>query len=178
MKKILFSFPARKRAGFTLIELLVVVLIIGILASVALPQYERAVKKARLMKLAPLAKALADAEEVYWLSNNRYTPQIEDLDVQYPAGLSLAGGASDSGFVKLSDGTTVDLLDGSGYISSSTSAGACIYIVLKQGPALIRCLTNSAYPNALFCGDDEGLCKSMGGVAFGSQVGGHTVWKL
>ncbi len=84
--------------GFTLIELLVVVLIIGILSSVALPQYQKAVKKTRLMRLAPLVKAMADAEEAYYLANGQYTPFSGELDVSWPDG-NLAGSATDDGYL-------------------------------------------------------------------------------
>ena len=47
--------------GFTLIELLVVVIIIGILASIALPQYELVVEKSRASEALVNAKAILDA---------------------------------------------------------------------------------------------------------------------
>jgi prepilin-type N-terminal cleavage/methylation domain-containing protein len=53
------------KKGFTLIELLVVVLIIGILTSVALPQYKKAVKKARVTEVL---LAMAEVEKRQQLS--------------------------------------------------------------------------------------------------------------
>ena len=74
----------RKNEGFTLIELLVVVLIIGILSAIALPQYQKAVNKTRIMERVPALNALGKSEQVYYLANGEYTTDLTALDVSAP----------------------------------------------------------------------------------------------
>ena len=73
--------------AFTLIELLVVVLIIGILAAVALPQYNKAVAKSRLANIHTYLNAIKTANEVYYLANGNYTASLADLDLEVPCNL-------------------------------------------------------------------------------------------
>lgn len=83
------------RAGFTLIELLVVVLIIGILAAVALPQYQKAVEKAKLTEAVVTLKKIRDNTRMLLLADPNWAAGSDWAEKAF-GGLPLAEGTGDA----------------------------------------------------------------------------------
>ena len=75
----------KNEQAFTLIELLVVVLIIGILAAVALPQYQKAVEKSKATQAFVTLKSVQQAFEAYRLANGEYPTKFEDTAISLPS---------------------------------------------------------------------------------------------
>lgn len=65
--------------GFTLIELLIVMTIIGILASIAVPSYQRSLIRAREAVLAEDLYQMRQAIDAFFGDNSRYPDSLEEL---------------------------------------------------------------------------------------------------
>ncbi len=87
----------RKNSGFTLIELLVVVLIIGILAAIALPQYTRAVEKTRSSQMISDMNAMQRAIDMYILANGSFPSTDSLFDIMES---ELSSGEKDGSYYK------------------------------------------------------------------------------
>lgn len=86
----------KNQKGFTLLELLVVVLIIGILAAIALPQYKKAVTKAKVASILPLMRRFYDSLAEFKLRNDVYCHNHSvlsgsELDADFPSDWQCSG---------------------------------------------------------------------------------------
>ena len=65
-------------------EVLVTILIIGILSSIALPQYQKAVMRSRFAQMVVVNNAIYNAQLVYYDTFNKYADTIDELDISLP----------------------------------------------------------------------------------------------
>jgi prepilin-type N-terminal cleavage/methylation domain-containing protein len=83
--------PSRSllRRGFTLIELLIVVVIIGILATIAIPKFANTKGKAIQASMVSDLRNLASAEEGYFYEKGHYTATLADLSFSPSANVTI-----------------------------------------------------------------------------------------
>ena len=162
--------------AFTLIELLVVVLIIGILAAVALPQYQKAVMKARFTQLKVIAHAIANAEEIYYLANNEYSPAFDNLDVNTPAFLEETTPAtSNTRTFSWGKCWVADDQWGARVACSSEQIGINYYIYLQHSPGVPGKRMCRALNDDLSSAQNT-LCKADTGATSYETTGSNRDW--
>ncbi len=153
--------------GFTLIELLVVVLIIGILAAIALPNYFIAVKTTRIKSQFPILRSVMDAQKRYYLATGQRTADIDLLDVSIP--YVQKGEPSETGRIGYTS------KDGAFYLYLNTSD----YIVFNVGNITIdyygasRDMNGVSANGICYSGKDEDrkICERMGRAVTSNSTG-------
>ena len=153
-----------KNRAFTLIELLVVVLIIGILAAVALPQYQVAVMKSRFATLMPLVRSIKDAQEVYYLTNNKYATHFDELDIEVPGnGVEQADETEGGVYVEIGNNSRIYLQDDmvNGTLLSGTGEPMLLYQIY-YGHAPSSANKQVCHARKAFGSAPVQVCKSYG----------------
>ncbi len=153
--------------AFTLIELLVVVLIIGILAAVALPQYEKAVLKSRFSQLLILGRSLYESQQMYYLANGTYATSFEDLDLVPGGELS-----SNNRVIKFSTGVCAFNGEYLNYYCYTQPASATLIVIYSQKSNYMSCFAYSKKARK--------VCLSFGGTYVSGTIGdgNYEVYKL
>jgi len=102
--------------GFTLIELLVVIIIIGILAAVAVPQYFKVVERGRVSEVQSFIGSIKSAQERYIARFGKYSPDLSKLDITFAGTCTTAGDCGMKFFAMQSISTANCSSGGPGYL--------------------------------------------------------------
>jgi type IV pilus assembly protein PilE len=107
----------RYQYGVTLLELMAVVVIVGILASIAVPSYRGYILRAQRSDATAALLRVAAAQEKFYLQNNTYTTTLGS------GGLNLvaSGNATEKGWYSLSIAAPTGFTIGTAYVATATA---------------------------------------------------------
>lgn len=77
--KIMAIKPENSQKGFTLIEMMIVISIIGILATIALPNFQKSIIRAKETSLRQSLFVMRDVIDQYYGDNGKYPESLEIL---------------------------------------------------------------------------------------------------
>ncbi len=156
------------RVGFTLIELLVVVLIIGILAAVAVPQYQKAVERSKTRQAIQLLENVYKAQQVYYLAKGEYARSFADLDIDIPwqntssrwSAIAVDTRANELWNIEIAANQWGDMMlyagrnsgpyKGSGFLKQLTTSDPYTYCVERRADGMIYDASNGSYCQRFF----------------------------
>ena len=149
-------------SGFTLVELMVVVAIIGILAAVAIPQYQRFQSKARQSEARLALTGVYTAERAYAIEQNSFGSCMDQM-----------GYAPDSGTrfytVGFTDAAAAATSCGAGTVACNALQGA----TCTAGAATSRFMATRVEGTATLQADDAGLSATLTRATFTATARGN-----
>ena len=171
------------KKGFTLIELLVVVLIIGILAAVAMPQYKKAVLKARFSRVIPVVRSVVTSSQLILLNNGGISDSHELSDFDQFAVAKIPGCTYDTnlGIMWCRDNDlAIDIGSGVDPYTQNPSRISVVGHLLDNRQAGVLAYAESIQTDERLCiaakssKIAQDICQSMGGKNPREQTHGHT----
>jgi len=144
-----------KKAAFTLLELMIVVIIVGVLASLAMPRFQGAIIKAKMAELYNTVDVIERAEEIYYYRYENYAAAIDGI-----SGGDLPPHAN-SDHQEFRDVLGVDIPNNSEFIY------AVCYGVNNNPPTRIFVFARKYYADDVLC------CKIIGGGWIKEPNGPH-----
>ena len=125
-----------KRSGFTLIELLIVVVVIGVLATIAIPKFSAMRQKSYIASVTSDLKNLASQQEIYLSIEYTYTTVLANLDFTMTDAVSI----------------TVNEATGQGWAATGTHSGlAGEQCGIYFGNAAASGASPATTPGSVFC---------------------------